>query len=146
MSTRTSGVDAFTSGNIYTPNYKSVIAVKRELCVLLPVRLAPNSLSQDYQAGTILAQYSSAAGSLQNFFVNYVQSAASGQGTPVCILGEFTQNQLTSAAASTPLSWAIFSGIVFQTLLPNYDSTVIAASGLNGKIITAADGTALLKF
>lgn len=144
MSIRSTGVDAFTSGNIFTPNYKSVIAIKRELAVLLPVRLAPNSLSQDYQAGTILAQYSSGAGALQNFFVNYVQSASSGQGTPVCILNEFTVNQLTNVAPSTPLSVGIFSGIVFQTLLPNYDSTVPAALG--GKNITDASGVVLLHF
>lgn len=144
MAIRTTGVDAFTSGNVYTPNFKSVIATKRELAVLLPVRLAPNTLSADYQAGTVLAQYNSSAGSLQNYYVNYVNSAGSAQGTAVCILNEFCSNQALTSAASTPLSVAVFSGILWKNLLVGLDSNAI--SNLGGKSITDATGNILFKF
>ena len=141
---RTTGFDAFTSGDIFRKDHKQVIAMKRELALLLPVRLAPRVGGSDYSAGEILAQYTSAAGSLQDLFVNYSDAGGSGRETAKCILMFSTESQATSSAASANATVGIFKGIVFTDSLVGYD--VAAGVDLKATAIKSSTGTNLLNF
>jgi len=143
---RTTGFDAFTSGQIFRKDFKVVLAIKRELAVILPVRLAPHrDVSQDYQAGEVLAQYNSSAGALNGLFVNYLQTdSGSGRNTATCILMIDVIDQALTSAASGELAPAIFGGIVYQNSLVGSDAN--ALSNLGAKVITDATGFSLVKF
>jgi hypothetical protein len=95
----------------------------------------------------VLAQYSSAAGSLSGLFVDYLASAGSGRGIATCILVQDVLTQDVTSAASAPLSRAVFSGYVLTANCINLDATAQgAASGLNGKLINDTTGVQIFKF
>jgi hypothetical protein len=142
----TTGVDAQTFPNIFQKNYKPIIAMKRELAVIIGVRLAPLVESTglgDYYAGTVLANYTS--GSSSGLFVDYASSGASGRQTAVAILLHDVATQDTTQAPSSPLAQALFSGYALKAnLASNYTSN--ALTGLGGKEMTGADGITVVKF
>lgn len=141
---RTTGYDAFTSQEVFRKDHKQVIATKRELALILPVRLAPRVGGGNYAAGQTLAQYTSAAGSLENLFVNYDNAGGSGRETAKCILMFSTESQDATAAASANAAPAIFKGIVFKDALVGWDSN--AATDLGAREILSSTGTTLINF
>jgi hypothetical protein len=131
------GLDAFSSGQIYRKDFPSVLACDRYLAVIRPVRVP--YVSGGYSAGTVLAQYTSGAASGQ--FPAYANSGPSGSGTAQCILFESIDDD---GATGTILARAIFSGIVFQAKCSLLDSTAI--SNLGGRSWTDAQGVQIFKF
>lgn len=141
---RSTGLDAFTSGEIFRKNFKIVIATKRELALIRPVRLAPKVASDTsiYYPGQTLARYTS--GPYAGQFVDYSDAGASGRETATCILLSECYSQAADSAASAPLAQALFKGVVFKDALIGWDAA--AKTDVNGRQIDDAQGISLIEF
>lgn len=136
-----SGIDAKFNGEVFRRDYKIVIAMKRELAVIRPVRLAPRSSGDVYVAGQVLAKYTS--GALSGLFVDYDNGGASGRADAVAVLLDDQQSIATSDAASGNLARALFSGFVFKDALIGYDAS--AKTDLGASEFSDAQGVDIVK-
>lgn len=138
--------DASFDGQVYRRDKKVVIALKRELAVILPVRLAPKvgGDTTKYAAGQVLAKYSASGNPLDGLFVDYDDSGASGRETAVAVLLEGIDSESTSSAASAPAVPAIFAGYVLKDSLVGYDSA--AATDLKARELADATGVNVIQF
>ena|ERR1019366_3405835 len=127
--------DAEVNNQISRYDFAQILACSRQLAVIRPVRVLYDSSNvTGLVAGTLVAQNTgySAAGSASavypsllggQYFQKYVQSGVSGTGTPVAVL----LTDVVPASGDSVLAPAVFSGAVYKTMIPNWDSTVAAA-------------------
>lgn len=137
-----SGYDAKFDGEVFRRDFKAVIATKRELALLRPVRLAPKVGTGDYVAGQVLARYTS--GPYSGMFVDYDDAGASGRAVATSVLLVDRKSEAADSAASGSLAPAIFQGIVFKDSLIGYDAA--ALTDLKGREITDAANVTLVSF
>lgn len=129
------------NGEVFRRDYKVVIAMKRELAIIRPVRLAPKVAAGDYVAGQVLALYT--GGANQGLYVDYLDGEANGRGTAAAILLEDLSSVADTEAASANLGTALFSGVVFKDSLIGYDSN--AGTDLSAAEWADAGGATLVK-
>jgi hypothetical protein len=137
------GLDAYSSGQIYRKDYPMVLAQNRNLAVIGPVRLP--YVAGGRTAGQVLAQYTS--GPNVNLFDQYAGSGgASGLGTAAAVLFESIDDD---GATGTVLARGIFGGLVFYNALFYSGATGLDSNGisnLGARKITDARGVTVLKF
>jgi hypothetical protein len=141
--TFTSGIDAGFNGEVFRRDYKVVIAMKREMAIIRPVRLAPKVGSGDYVAGQVLAKYGNTAGNLEGLFVDYDDAGASGRETAQCILLSDVKSEPESSAASGRLGLGLFSGFVLKASLIGFDNA--AGTDLKASEWSDAQGVDIVK-
>jgi hypothetical protein len=132
-------IDAEVNNQIFRTDWTNVIAIKRELAAIGPVRLQYDSAG--YLGGQCLARVTSTG-----IFGKW--SAVSGLSTDSpCVLlenilaySEGTQG--VDALSGGALARAIFAGFVYQSALLDFTG----ASQLGGKTQTDATGIAIVKF
>lgn len=128
-------LDAFSSGQIFRNDNPMILAMRRDLAVILPTRLLYQA--GGYVAGTVLAQNTTSL-----LFVAYASGGASGTGTAVCVLFE---NVVDDGVTGTqPLARSVFSGYVYKDLLTGLDAGAI--TNLGAKTIVDSRGKNILKF
>lgn len=135
-----SNLDAKTSGQIFRKDHPMILAARRELASLKPVRLAYNA--SGYKAGALLAR-----NTVSGLFQNYVSGGASGTGTAACVLFAPVEVENFSDSSDTALERGVFGGEVFQDLLVisgGASGSVLA--DLSGRTIIDATGVQILKF
>lgn len=139
-----SGFDAGFNGEVFRRDFKAVIATKRELALIRPVRLAPKVGAGGYVAGQVLAKYDAEGNVLDGLFVDYDNGGASGRDTAVAVLLVDRDSEATDSAASASLAPALFKGIVFKDSLIGYESN--AKTDLGAREISDASGVTLVSF
>lgn len=140
-----SAIDATVNNQVFRKDWAAIIAMKRELATIQPVRLKLDS--NGYEAGQVIARVSASGGGfLAGQFGKW--SAVSGLSTDtVCVLGETitpTDEGVSGVDAPTggSLARAIMGGYVYKTKLIDYTG----ASQLSGKELTDATGITVVKF
>lgn len=129
-----SAIDATFSTEIFRNDATLVIAKRRDLAALSPVRLALKS--GGYKAGTVIAR-NTATGLFEAF------SAASGSYTAQKILFERVREEELGATGGA-LARALDAGYVYKDSLTDYDST--AKTHLGAIEQTDATGVTIVKF
>lgn len=129
-----SSIDANVNNEIFRKNWTCIIALKRELAVLSPVRLA-------YEAGGWTAGQVLARNTVTGLFEKY--SAASGTYDASCVLFEDVDTT-DQAATGGALARGIFSGALFKDALIDYDAN--AKTELNARDWTDASSTNIMQF
>lgn len=114
------GIDASFQAEVFRVDWKEVIAMKRELAVIGPVRLAPKVASGDYVAGQVLARYT--AGAQVGLFVDYADGGSNGRQTAAAILLTSRDSIAATEAASANMGLALFKGIVYESALIGLDA------------------------
>lgn len=128
------GIDANSSGQVFRKNFPMVIAVSRQLCKFLPIRLAYQAAG--YLAGTVLARNTTSG-----FYQPYVASGPSGTGTAACVL---FADAIFLSTGENRLAQGIFGGGLYQTQLIGLDAGAI--TNLGAKSVIDASGTQILFF
>lgn len=110
-----SAIDAEVNNSIFRKDNPIIIALRRDLAQLSPVRLAYDVLG--YLPGQVLCQNTG-----DKLFYKY--SAASGSYPAVCVLFEpiSPESQLNSAVTGNALARALFAGFVYTNLLLDYSA------------------------
>lgn len=130
-----SAVDANINNQIFRNDFSQVIAMRRDLAEISPVRI--KDVSADYPAGQLLA-YNSSTGQYEKY-----SAAASGSKAATCILFETVTSDEFSATAGA-LARAIFGGYVYKNALTNYDAGSKSQIGASEFVI--ASGETIVKF
>lgn len=125
------GLDASTNQSVFRSDYPQVLASRRDLASIKPVRLAADV--DGYEAGQVLA-YDSNDGLHKKY------GGVSGSLDASCILF----NKVDAGATGTILERGIFGGEVYEDLLVDFDSN--AKTDLGGRTINSATGSTILKF
>lgn len=140
-----SAIDATVNNQVFRKDWAAIIACRRDLAVIEPVRL--KSDSDGYFAGQVLARVSASGGGYAaGQFGKW--SAVSGLSTDtVCVLAEtVTPTDMGVPNSDGPtggsLARAIMSGLVYKSKLIDY----VNASQVSGKEITDATGITVVKF
>lgn len=134
-----SAIDATVNNSIFRKDWASIIAYRRDLATIEPVRLAYDAAG--YFAGQVIARVTSTG-------VFGKWSAVSGSSTDsTCILSEtLTPNDEGISGVDAPtggsLARAIFAGYVFKSKLLDYTGP----TQLGGKEMTDATGITVVKF
>jgi hypothetical protein len=129
--------DAKFSGSIFRKDHPMILASRRDLASIKPIKLAYNS--DGYAAGTVLAFNTSTSK-----YVKYVDGQANGVGTAAAILFMDVPVEDFSSSADFKVERAIFGGEVFYSLLTGIDAAGIV--DLAAKRIKTATGNDILKF
>lgn len=129
-----SAIDATINNEIFRNDFSQVIALRRDLATLSPVRL--KVLSSEYKAGQVLC-YNSVSGQYEKY------STASGSYDALCVLFERVRADEQSATGGA-LARAIFAGHLYKDALTDYDSG--AKGDLNASEYVTADGVTIVKF
>ena len=132
-----SAIDAEVNNNIFRKDYPMVIALRRDLAQISPVRLKADG--NDYIAGQCLARRVS-TGMFERW------SAVSGAtNDSQCVLFQSVlAYEFDAAVTGGALARAIFSGFVFQSKLIDYVAGSSLGSG--AKAQTDASGLTVVKF
>ncbi len=134
-----SAIDAEVNNQIFRKDWSAIIAYRRDLATIEPVRLTYDS--SGYLAGQVLARVTS-TGVFGKF-----SSVSGGSYDSVCVLFE----NVTSSDEGTPgstaptggaLARAIFAGYVYKDKLVDY----VNAAQLGGKEMTDATQITVVKF
>lgn len=129
-----SAIDANVNNEIFRNDAVNVIAMRRELASILPVRLKYESAG--YKAGQVLAKNTS-TGLFEKF------SGASGTYAAQAVLFENVRDS-DQPATGGALARGIVAGYLFKDALTDYDSTV--KSQLGAHEISDATGVDIVKF
>lgn len=121
-----SAIDANVNTQIFRKDWPMILALKRELAQISPVRLVLSSTG--YTAGQVLGTTTT-----PGMFDKW--SNVSGTGVVSCILFE-SINSSDQPATGGELARAVFSGFVYTNMLIDYNAT--AKSGLNARDRTDA--------
>lgn len=134
-----SAIDATVNNSVFRKDNPIILAMRRDLAVIQPVRLAYDA--NGYMPGQIL-DYKAADG------LYYKHSAVSGTLNATCVLFEqvTSDDQLTQGASGNSLARAIFGGLVFGDLLLDNNAGATGSSGLNGRAYKDATGVNVFKF
>lgn len=130
-----SAIDANINNSIFRKDFTQIIALRRDLASLSPIRL--KVLLTDYSAGQVLA-YNSVGGYYEKF------STASGTYTASAVLFEGVVAADQTSATAGALARGIFAGHLFKDLLIDYDSN--SKSQLGAVDYRTADGVNITKF
>lgn len=129
-----STLDAVVNNEIFRKNWASIIAMRRDLASLQPVRLVYRA--EGYLAGQVLGRIT-ASGLYDKF------SQVSGTSTATAILFEDIEDS-NQPATGGALARGITAGYVFTDKLLDYSAT--AKTQLLAKDITDASGISVTKF
>lgn len=132
-----SGIDAEVNNQIFRKDFSAIIAKRRDLASIGPVRLYDDS--NDYLAGEVLARITSTG-----VFKRW--SAASGASyDSVCVLFEnVLAYEFDATVTGGALARAIMGGYVYKDKLVDYDSG--AKSAMAAVEQTDASGVTVVKF
>jgi hypothetical protein len=130
-----SAIDAEVNNEIFRKDWAAIIAYRRDLASIEPVRLAYDG--SGYLAGQCLARVTSTG-------VFHKYSAVSGGSidTPCVLFENVTASDEDSTLSGGSLARAIFTGFVYKSKLLDYTG----ASQLSGKELTDATGITVVKF
>ena len=132
-----SSTDANFNGQIFRKDNPMILASRRELASIKPIKLAYDAAG--YVAGQVLAFNTST-----NMHCKYVNSGSNGTGTAVGILFFDVDVSDFSSSADFKIERGIVGGEVFYSLLTGIDSTAI--TNLGARRIKTATGNDILKF
>lgn len=132
-----SGIDAEVNNQIFRKDFGAIIALRRDLAQISPVRLYDDGAS--YYMGECLARNTS-TGEFQRW------SAVSGGSydTPCVLFEDVLSYQFDATVTGGALARAVMAGYVFKTKLVDYNSQFLTAVG--GRVMTDASGVAVVKF
>lgn len=131
--------DAKFNSEIFRKDHPIILAARRDLASIKPVRL--DNISAKYDAGQVLVRDPG-----DSLFKKY--STASGSGDTTCILfedvevEEFVDGE--TGVTGSAIARAIFGGEVFEDKLTDLDDS--AKTELGGKTIVDATGVNIFKF
>lgn len=132
-----SGIDAEVNNQIFRKDFSAIIAKRRDLASIAPVRLFGDG--NDYLAGQIIARLTS-TGQFKRW------SAVSGGSydTPCVLFENVLAYEFDSTVTGGALARAIVGGYVYQAKLIDYNSQALTA--LAGVNQTDASGIVVTKF
>lgn len=109
-----SAIDAEVNNQIFRKDWPAIIAMRRDLAQISPVRLKNDG--NDYLAGQALARKTS-----DSLFYRWSAISGGTYDSP-CILMETVTTDSEDNAASAALARAIFAGYVYKSKLTDYDA------------------------
>ncbi len=130
-----SAIDAGINNEVFRNDFSQVIAMKRELATISPVRI--KDVSADYKAGQVLA-YNTSTGQYEKY-----AAATSGTKLAIAVLFETVKSDEFSATGGA-LARAIFAGHLYKDALTNYDAG--SKSQLDAQEYVIASGETIVKF
>lgn len=125
------------SGEIFRKDHPMILAARRDLASIKPVRLAFQT--DGYVAGTVLGR-----NSVSGYYQAYTDAGASGQDTAVGVLFEKVEEDLFASSGDTRMARMIAGGEVFEDKLTGLDAA--AKTDLGSRSIVDATGVTILKF
>lgn len=137
-------LDAKVNNQIKRNDYPIIIALKRELATILPVRLQRNT-ADTFVAGLVLGRVTATG-----YYKAYDDAASDGSQTAVAVLMDDValedrpDSSPSGAASGTSIGRGIFSGYLFKDKLTGLDANGI--TDLGAKTIVDASGVNILKF
>lgn len=132
-----SSIDSEVNNQIFRKDYPVVIAKRRELASLAPVRLAGDGA--DFIAGTAIARETSSGK-----FKRWTAVSGGTYDTPCVLFESVPAYQFDSAVTGGALARAVVQGYVYQGSLVGSNTQFITALG--GVIQTDASQVAIVKF
>lgn len=125
-----SAIDAEVNNQIFRKDFSAIIALRRDLAQISPVRLKYSA--SDYLAGQMLVRKSS-----DGLFYRFSAASGTAYDTP-CVLFEdvLAANQDTAQTTGASLARAIMAGYVYKTKLIDY-----VASAVSGVFREQTDAT-----
>lgn len=131
------GIDAEVNNSIFRKDFPIVIAKRRDLAQISPVRLAYDAAG--YLAGQCIARVTSTG-----IFGKWSAVSGSSVDTKCVLLDNVLSYEENSALTGGALSRAVFSGYVYKGVLGDY----VAGSSLGSAAVeqTDASGVTVVKF
>lgn len=130
-----SAIDAEVNNSIFRKDWAAIIAYRRDLATLEPVRLQFDA--GGYLAGQVLARVTSTG-----VFGKFSAVSGSANDSPCVLFENVTVSDENSALTGGSLARAIFAGYVYKGKLLDYTGP----SQLGGKEMTDATGITVVKF
>lgn len=140
--------DAFFSGQIFRKDNPIILACRRDQAVFMGVRLVYSAY--DYMPGECLVRYSSGANA--GLFDRWVNASGGSYDSPCVLFDQVTYpteyansngGTLTGVSGST-LARAIMKGIVYTSLLVDYDANFLTA--IKGVNVYDSNATEMTRF
>ncbi len=131
------GSDLNFNGEIFRKDHPIILAARRDLASLKPVRLAYNA--SGYVAGQVLGR-----NTVSGYYENYNDGGASGLETAAAVLFETVEVDLFASTGDTRIARGIFGGEVFEDKLTGLDAA--AKVDFASRTIVDATGVSIMKF